>query len=275
MKYLLITIAAVVLVGCGESQQPNPESGTPTPEPVVSIHSAAGLGEDEIVKQHLADGVDINLKDEVGFTPLHKAVQSRSIGMVDVLVAEGADVNAKDRSGMTPLFLTVFLPSKEIAELLIKNGADVNTKDGRGRTPLDLAIQQKETEYAELLRKHEGKSGANDSIHIAASVGNIAVVKQHLAAGVDVNVNAQRNDGWTPLHTAARFGQKEVSELLIAKGANVNASDNRGGTPLDAAIVGQTIVTREEVITHKNPENAALLRKHGGKTGEELKAEGK
>ena len=78
-----------------------------------------------------------------------------------------------------------------------------------------------------------------------------------------------------PLHEAARFGQKEVSELLITKGADMNARNDDGVTPLDTAIVGFTFVTRGEVIMHKHPELADLIRKHGGKTGEELKAEGK
>ena len=57
------------------------------------------------------------------------------------------------------------------------------------------------------------------------------------------------------------FGHKEVVELLIAKGADVNAKGWDGRTPVDYAI-------RKEEI-------ADLLRKHGGKTGEELKAGGK
>ena len=144
---------------------------------------------------------------------------------------------------------------------------------GGGQTPLDLAIQQKKPETAELLRKHEGKSGANDSIHIAASVGNIEAVKQHLATGSDVNVKNQF--GLTPMHKAAQFGQKEVSELLITKGADVNAKDDDGVTPLDTAIVGFAFLARGEVTMHKHPEIADLLRKHGGKTADELKAEGK
>ena len=56
---------------------------------------------------------------------------------------------------------------------------------------------------------------------------------------------------------------KEMAELLIAAGADVNAKDVEGQTPLDWA--------EEE----KHKEIADLLRKHGGKTGEELKAEGK
>ena len=78
-----------------------------------------------------------------------------------------------------------------------------------------------------------------------------------LAAGTDVN--AKGKNGWTPLHRAAIYGRKEIAELLIAAGADVNAKDRYGETPLDLA----------------DGEIAELLRKHGGKTGEELKAEGK
>ena len=62
------------------------------------------------------------------------------------------------------------------------------------------------------------------------------------------------------LHYAAQLGHKETVELLIAEGADVNAKDFGGTTPLDMA---------------DDKEIADLLRKHGGKTGEELKAEGK
>jgi len=65
------------------------------------------------------------------------------------------------------------------------------------------------------------------------------------------------------LYYAAYHGHKEIAELLIAKNANVNAKNNGGETPLDGAII------------NNDPETADLLRKSGGKTGEELKAEGK
>ena len=103
--------------------------------------------------------------------------------------------------------------------------------------------------------------GPSVDIHQAAKDGNIKAVKQHLAAGVDVN--AWDDSGWTPLHYVAHTGHKEVAELPIANGADVNVKSKFGETPLDLA------------IGHKHPETADLLRKHGGKTGEELKAEGK
>ena len=54
MKHLLLTtIAAVVVVGCGESQQS-----------AISIYDAAFKGNIEAAKQHLAKGVDVDAKDE-------------------------------------------------------------------------------------------------------------------------------------------------------------------------------------------------------------------
>ena len=104
--------------------------------------------------------------------------------------------------------------------------------------------------------------GPSVDIWTAAQTGNIEAVKQHLDAGVDVN--AKNENRGTPLHYAAREGHKEITDLLLANGADVNAKNDEGGTPLDWA----------ECCNDKK-ETAALLRKHGGKTGEELKAEGK
>jgi ankyrin repeat protein len=104
--------------------------------------------------------------------------------------------------------------------------------------------------------------GPSVDIHQAAYDGDIQAVKQHLVDGTDVN--ATDDDGWTPLLLAVEGSHKGIAELLILKGAKVNAKSKRGNvTPLDWVIhVGQA-------------ESINLLRKHGGKTGEELKAEEK
>ena len=86
MKHILITIAAVVLVGCGKPPEP----------PKISIHLAAGAingkkANIEAVKQHLAAGTNVNAKD------------------------------ARD-GGKTPLMHAVFWGHKEIAEVLVSNG---------------------------------------------------------------------------------------------------------------------------------------------------------
>ena len=87
------------------------------------------------------------------------------------------------------------------------------------------------------------------------------IVELLIAAGADVN--AKNDWGWTPLTYAAINDHEEIAELLIAKGADVNAKDDGGETPLDFA------------IRRNQTETADIIRKHGGKTADELKAEGK
>ena len=121
------------------------------------------------------------------------------------------------------------------------------------------------TTIAAVLLVGCGPSVPDISMYDAAEVGNIDAVKQHLAAGTDVN--ARDKDGWTPLHPASYEGHQEIVELLIGKGADVNAKVEfgplQGMTPLDSA----NNSGRTEIVS--------LLRKHGGKTKKELEAAGK
>ena len=139
-------------------------------------------------------------------------------------------------------------PSKTEQELLeaVKNGNFRDTK-------------QYVVSGADVNRKY-GKTKAT-LLHHAASTGNKDIAELLIIKGA--NINAKDTPfGCTPLHVATE-GNKEIVELLISKGANLNAKMSRGRTPLDVA------------IRFEQSEIADLLRKHGAKTGEELKTEGK
>ena len=145
MKHLLLTtIAAVVLVGCGESQQ----SSTPAEaQPVETVAEAA------TPELPTAKPPDISIRE---------AVKIGNIEAVKQHLDAGAEVNAKGRYGRTPLHYAATRGLKKIIELLIARGADVNTKievgDYKGQTPLDGAIQWNHTETADLLRVIGGKT---------------------------------------------------------------------------------------------------------------------
>ena len=97
-----------------------------------------------------------------------------------------------------------------------------------------------------------------DNLIHAAKRMDIEAVRQHLIDETDVNTKDER--GWTALHHSVLLADNETVMILIDNGADVNVKDGDGETPLDMAVQQQII---------------DLLRKHGGKTGEELKAEEK
>jgi len=240
---VLVTIAAVVLVGCGKSDD---------------IWTAAQEGNVEAVKGYLANGVNVDERDELyAGTPLHFAAYSGN-EVVELLIANGADVNAKNQADATPLDKAIEKNRDETVSLLRKHG---------GKTKKELEAAGKSIKpIAEAAKPKPPTAKASDtSIHVATEAGNIESVKQAIADGADVN--EKNADGVAPLSNAAYFGHKEVVELLITNGADVNAKFD-GRTPLDFA-------THPDNPNKNKAELADLLRKHGGKTGEELKAEGK
>ena len=136
-----------------------------------------------------------------------------------------------------------------------------------------------------------------DPIHTAAWDGDLAGVQAELDKGVDVNEADINFYNLAPLHYAAIHGQKEIAELLIAAGADVSANTTTRGTPLhlvafeghkeiielliaEGADVNAIIVSGPLQLNvgdialnfTTDGEIAALLRKHGGMTSEELRS---
>ena len=246
MKQLLLTIAALVLVGCATKQLqktkaiPIQQAGPPTAKaPDISIQDAVREGNILILKKHIDAETDLNLRDEEANTPLHNAALLGHVEIVKLLISNGANINVKNRVGMTPLHEA---SKKEIAEILLANNANVNAR-AKGITPL----------------------------HVAASVNDNDVSKILIINGADIN--AKDDSEITPLHYAVSFYAREIVQLLITNGVDLNTTDSDYKTALDYA---------EDFVQVKESENkkivrmiiAELLRKHGAKTGLALKAEG-
>ena len=253
------------------------------------LHYATRAGKAAAAERLVASGANVDAKNNEGVTPLHYSASGVHRAIVALLIAKGAKVNGQDAEGLTPLHRAARGGHRDTIDLLVAKGAEVNAKNSAGLTPLELADEN----AAELLRRHGGKSAVKlGALSDDAANGNVESVKQHLAGGADVNgkddlgrtplyraaynghteiaglflaggadADARDENGWTPLHGAAYKGHLEIVAALLAKKAAVNAKDVDGDTPLDWA--------------KNKPEIAALLRKHGGKTGAELKAEGK
>lgn len=71
-------------------------------------------------------------------------------------------------------------------------------------------------------------------IHTATASGNVEVLKQHLAAGTNIN-EKDPFGGSSPLISASLFGKTEIAKMLIEAGAAINVQNNDGSTALHTA----------------------------------------
>ncbi|XP_022255662.1 protein phosphatase 1 regulatory subunit 12C-like [Limulus polyphemus] len=235
--------------------------------------AACASGDTEEVERLLEKGADINTANVDGLTALHQACIDDNLKMVEFLVEHGCDVNQGDNEGWTPLHATASCGFLSIAKYLLENGASVAMVNNDGELPIDIAESE---EMEELLQAEIDELGLCASIKaiqlfVLASVlcqGILCKIRDILSllikAGLDLNI--QDNDGWTPLHAAAHWAQKEACELLADNLANMDIQNFVGQTCFDVVDpdlvnVLQDLKNKQNNLQKERPELGEILRR--------------
>lgn len=176
--FILLIFPLIALMGCA-----------------TALTGAAARGDLGEVKKLLASGVDLNERDDNGFTALGAAAYQGKTNIVKFLVERGADVNFRhtmsgsDLEGSTPLHFASYRGRVDTVRTLIELGADVNARNKHNWTPLHLAVYESHSETVRLL----------------------------VEAGSDLNIQAYRivlfSGGGTALQLAR--GHKDIENILL------------------------------------------------------------
>jgi ankyrin repeat protein len=115
-----------------------------SPDGFTPLALACFFGHQELAGYLVDQGANVRLAatNPMKVAPLHASVAGRHFWIVQMLVANGADVNQRQQHGFTPLHGAAQNGDEQTARLLLENGADRTLRADSQQTALDLALLQ-------------------------------------------------------------------------------------------------------------------------------------
>ncbi len=212
---------------------------------------AAYKNEEKKVYYLLKGGIDPNVHDGYGVTPLMYTVDNNNLYLVKLLLSYGADVNIIPDNKNTALISAVKNNNPEIVELLLKNNADPNICDKKGNSPVMLCAAYGYPLSAAYLCNYGAdifyqNTEGTDAAMIAAYYNDTDILQVLWDYFGDFN-NSDIN-GFTPLLIASQQGNSDAVIFLIKNDADIYAHNSENLNCLDLALLNKHIKLAEYLI---------------------------
>uniref|UniRef100_A0AAQ4P8F9 Poly [ADP-ribose] polymerase n=1 Tax=Gasterosteus aculeatus aculeatus TaxID=481459 RepID=A0AAQ4P8F9_GASAC len=234
------------------------------------LHLAAGYNRVRIVQLLLQHGADVHAKDKGGLVPLHNACSYGHYEVTELLLKHGACVNAMDLWQFTPLHEAASKNRVEVCSLLLSHGADPTLLNCHSKSSVDMApTPELKERLAYEFKGHSLLQAAREADvtkakktlameiinfkhpHTHETALHCAVASPHpkrkqvteLLLRKGAGVNEKNKDFMTPLHVAAERAHNDIMEVLQKHGAKVNAVDTLGQTALHRAAMAGHLQT--------------------------------
>lgn len=185
-----------------------------TTDGCTALMAAANQGHKEILEVLLNKGASIDKRNPDGLSALMIAASEGRTEAVKFLLERNADVNAKTEHGVTALMLAALEPHPEMLEILRDHGADMHARTTQGDDLMNF-LHRNPITFTEFARR-----------------GDLEAVTRFLDNGIDPDVTTSEPDNYTALMAAAAFGQVEVLQLLLERGASLDKQNSEGLTAL-------------------------------------------
>ncbi|KAJ8668443.1 hypothetical protein QAD02_010106 [Eretmocerus hayati] len=160
------------------------------------------------------------------FEPLlfHLAcIQNNTKIMEEILLEHNAciDINTSCHNGSSPLHLAAAYNCSEAVILLLHLGANILAQDSQNRTPIHVAFRHRNFRMLQLLIENLTNFSKNSIDDEELSIFHMSCTTDELQAG------------FTALHFACAFQQRETVLLLLKHGAGISITNKFSLNPLD------------------------------------------
>ncbi len=259
----------------------------------ASLHGASPKGEPiaAAIRDRNPEGVRslldaspelLHAGDERSNQPIHWAVMTRQIDIIDELLARGANIDARRQDGARPIHLSngdyhyrgwrdvpneIATTPGEVLAHLIARGAyvdiwtaahlgDVNRV--RELLDQDPSLANRVSDYVTYYL------GSGSPLRNAAAMGHIEIVKLLLERGADPNLP---EEGIAPhghaLYSAVYNGHYETAKLLLEKGAYPSPEVESSADALSIAMMKSDEKMVELLCSYGASRNVGLLAHYG------------
>ncbi len=226
-----------------------------------------------------ADPGLLHAGDKGSSQPIHWAVMTRQLEVIDELLARGANIDARRMDGARPIHVTngdyfyrgwrdvpTGWPTSPAAMMthIKTRGAhiDINTAAHTGDIARVRQLLEEDPSLANRVGDHGGYYlGAGAPLQNAAATGRMDIVRLLLEHGADPNLPEEHiAPRGRALYAAASGGHYEIAQLLLERGANPNQPVESSADALSMAMM------------HKDQKMVDLLRSYGASRNMELQA---
>lgn len=217
------------------------------------IRPAIESGHYLIVKVLIDYETDIN-KCYDGFSPLHLACNFCQTQIVKLLIHQGANINVKNDLGISPISIAAKRGYIDIFKYLIEN-EDFHLDYDNAEFILHCVTKNNFFKILELIMSYINELNNEDHLRYEIDtkvINNLVDFSLlHTAARFDsdncidilvqsgASVNCKDKDGKTPLHVAYQYGRQKSVVSLLKNGADINAICDKGYTPFEYSRVSK------------------------------------
>jgi len=221
---------------------------------MTPLHYSAYYGNVSVFDYLLQKGADLNAQDQRGLAPVWFTVSGQRPAMLRKLIALGADLSNINPQGDNMLVRAIMTRNVELVQILLDNGFDPMQKNAHDLTPIEHATMMNSVEILNLLISKGADLRASSSpqfplLHRAAISRGAETLHYLLDRGFETD-EKDRN-GRTPLILAVDFGNTEAARALILRGANINLANSDGIVPMQIAIKKGSSDLIDLFIAHK------------------------